>query len=380
MAAPLQPGPLLLFGSGETSANGQKAFDWLFRRLGQPLRVAILETPAGFELNSQQVAQRIADFLRQRLQNYRPEVMLAPARRRGGEWSTDNPTVVAPLLGSNVIFLGPGSPSYAVRQLHDSLAWHTVRGQLRLGTAVALASAAAIAAGAWALPVYEIYKVGEDPHWQPGLDLFADFGPKLAIVPHWNNTDGGVELDTSRCFMGLARFELLLAMLPPDVVVLGVDEQTALAIDWAAGSGRVLGQGSVTVLRAGAATVFERGEDFPLTALGPYRWPELGAGIPAAIWQQVMDAATAEPAAVEPPAEVLELASRRQQARKRRDWAAADALRAEIEALGWSVQDTAERPRVIPQRMGNGEWGMGDGEWGVGSGEWGIGNWGMGEW
>ncbi len=64
---------MLLFGSGETSANGQKAFDWLFRRLGQPLRVAILETPAGFELNSQQVAQRIADFLRERLQNYRPE-------------------------------------------------------------------------------------------------------------------------------------------------------------------------------------------------------------------------------------------------------------------------------------------------------------------
>ena len=351
---------MLLFGSGETSANGQKAFDWLFRRLDQPLRVAILETPAGFEPNSQQVAQRIADFLRDRLQNHRPEVTLAPARRRGGEWSTDNPTVAAPLLDSDVIFLGPGSPSYAVRQLEDSLVWHTLRGRQRLGAAVVLASAASIAAGAYALPVYEIYKVGEDPHWKPGLDLFADFGLKLAVVPHWNNNDGGAELDTSRCFMGLTRFEPLLAMLPRDVVVLGVDEQTALAMDWAGGTGQVLGKGSVTVLRSGAPQVFGRGQSFPLTELGPYRLPEPGAGIPAAIWQQVMDAAAAETAALEPPPQVLELASRRQQARERRDWAAADALRREIEALGWSVQDTADGPRVS-RRMVNGERIMVDG-------------------
>lgn len=345
---------MLLFGSGETSANGQKAFDWLFRRLEQPPRVAILETPAGFELNSQQVAQRIADFLRQRLQNYAPLTTLVPARRRGTVWSPDAPEIVAPLLNSDVIFLGPGSPSYAVRQLQDSLAWQMLRARQRLGAAVALASAATIAAGAYALPVYEIYKVGEDPHWKPGMDLFADFGLKLAVVPHWNNSDGGAELDTSRCFMGLARFEPLLAMLPPDMVVLGMDEQTALAVDWAAGAGHVLGQGNVTVLAAGAAQVFSRGASFPLTALGPYRLPQEGDGIPATIWQQVVEAAGAEPLAVEPPLEALELASRRQQARERRDWAAADALRAEIEALGWVVQDTAEGPRVS-QRMVNGE-------------------------
>jgi hypothetical protein len=354
MMTTYEPGPMLLFGSGETSANGQKAFDWLLRRLNQPVRVAILETPAGFELNSQQVAQRIADFLRERLQNYRPDVTLVPARRRGSAWSPDDPAVVAPLLDSDVIFLGPGSPSYAVRQLHDSLAWHTLRGRQRLGAAVALASAASIAAGAYALPVYEIYKVGEDPHWKQGLDLFADFGLKLVVVPHWNNSDGGAELDTSRCFMGRERFEPLLAMLPPDVVVLGVDEQTALAMDWAAGTGHVLGQGSVTVLRAGVAQSFNRGQSFPLAELGPYRLPEPGAGIPAAVWQQVLAAAAAPPAALEPPQEVLELASRRQQARERRDWAAADALRNEIEALGWSVQDTGEGPRVS-QRMRNSE-------------------------
>ena len=344
--APHKPGPVLLFGSGETSANGQKAFDWLFRRLDQPLRVAILETPAGFELNSQQVAQRIADFLRQRLQNYAPLTTLVPARRRGTAWSPDDREIVAPLLDSDVIFLGPGSPSYAVRQLQDSLAWHLARARQRLGAAIALASAATVAAGAYALPVYEIYKVGEDPHWKPGLDLFADFGLKLAVVPHWNNSDGGAELDTSRCFMGLARFEPLLAMLPGDVVVLGVDEQTALAMDWAAGTGHVLGRGSVTVLRGGSALVFGRGQSFPLAELGAYRLPEPGDKIPETVWQQAVAATTVAPAAEQTPPDVLALLEQRQEARAQHHWVAADTLRSEIEALGWAVQDTAQGARL----------------------------------
>jgi hypothetical protein len=344
----------VLFGSGETSASGQRVFDWLFRRLGQPLRVSILETPAGFELNSRQVAQRIADFLAERLQNYTPQVTLVPARRRGTAWSPDEPTVVAPLLHSNVIFLGPGSPSYAVRQLRDSLAWHTLRSRHRLGAALALASAATIATGAFALPVYEIYKVGEDPHWKPGLDLFADFGLKLAVVPHWNNSDGGAELDTSRCFMGQERFAALHALLPADMAVLGLDEHTALAVDWAGAACHVLGRGSVTVLAGGASRVFGHGHSFALAELGTYRVPEPGSGLPGAVWQQALEAARAVRASDEPPAEVVALAERRQEARLRRDWAESDALRAQIEAQGWSVQDLAEGPKVS-RRMVNGE-------------------------
>lgn len=351
----LAPGLTVLFGSGETSASGQKVFDWLFRRLGQPLRVSILETPAGFELNSRQVAQRIADFLAERLQNYTPQVTLVPARRRGTAWSPDAPTVVAPLLRSDVIFLGPGSPSYAVRQLRDSLAWHTLRSRQRLGAALAMASAATIAVGAFALPVYEIYKVGEDPHWKPGLDLFADFGLKLVVMPHWNNSDGGSELDTSRCFMGQERFAALHAMLPADAVVVGLDEHTALAVDWAGSACHVLGRGSVTVLRDGATQSYGHGHGFALAELGTYRLPAPGSGLPGEVWQQALEAALATPNVDEPPAEVMALAERRQEARLRRNWAESDVLRAQIEALGWSVQDRAEGP-VVARKMVNGEW------------------------
>jgi cysteinyl-tRNA synthetase len=51
-------------------------------------------------------------------------------------------------------------------------------------------------------------------------------------------------------------------------------------------------------------------------------------------------------AAGEVPAEVADLARRRDEARAQRDWAAADALRDELTAAGWLVEDTPEGTRV----------------------------------
>ncbi|MGQ0603742.1 MAG: cysteinyl-tRNA synthetase, partial [Anaerolineales bacterium] len=77
------PGLVILFGSGETSASGSKVFQSLMPRLSKPLRIAVLETPAGFELNSAQVAGRVAEFLSHRLQNDKPVMDVIAARRRG---------------------------------------------------------------------------------------------------------------------------------------------------------------------------------------------------------------------------------------------------------------------------------------------------------
>ena len=51
-----------------------------------------------------------------------------------------------------------------------------------------------MASGRYTLPVYEIYKVGQDLHWIDGLSFFGDFGLRLSVIPHWNNNDGGQEL------------------------------------------------------------------------------------------------------------------------------------------------------------------------------------------
>jgi len=340
------PGRVALLGSGETSLAGGRVFEALARVLPTPLRVAILETPAGFEPNSDRVASRVADFLAARLQNYRPEVTVVAARQRGTRFSPDAPDVTLPLLNADLAFMGPGSPTYAVRQLTGSLAWHRLIARHRIGATLALASAAVISVSAWALPVYEIYKAGHDLHWQPGLDLFGAYGLKLVFVPHWNNAEGGAELDTSKCFMGQPRFEELQGLLPSDVTVVGIDEHTALAVDLADGMAEVMGAGDVTMLRPGETRRFSSGGRFSLAEFGRFAWPEAPSGLPAAVWAEALAVHEADGQPSRPPPDVLALVERREVARAQRNWALADSLRQQAIALGWQIRDTPVGPVV----------------------------------
>ena len=51
------------------------------------------------------------------------------------------------------------------------------------------------------------------------------------------------------------------------------------------------------------------------------------------------------------PAEIIELAEAREQARKEKDWVRADQLREEIQQHGYVVEDTLEGPKVTPLRI-----------------------------
>ena len=48
----------------------------------------------------------------------------------------------------------------------------------------------------------------------------------------------------------------------------------------------------------------------------------------------------------EVPAEVSELVEKRAAAKKAKDWATADAIRAQLTELGWAVKDTAQGPQL----------------------------------
>jgi len=343
-------GLIVLFGSGEIAPSGRKVHDWAMRQLEPPIRVAIMETPAGFQPNSELVAGEMAEFVRRRLQNYHPQVTVIPARKRGTPFSPDAPEVVAPVLQANYIFWGPGSPTYAVSQLRESLAWHLMVARHRLGAAMAIASAAAIASGKYTLPVYEIYKVGADLHWVEGLDLFGSYGLSLAIVSHWDNKEGGAKLDTRYGLMGRERFQRLLTLLPAEVMVVGVDEHTALILDLQAGQCRVRGRGGVTLVRDGQETSFANGEGFAISELGPFRLPAPEEGIPQDIWEQALAAQREmdEYRRPEPPTLVLGLVEEREGARARQDWASSDELRERIANEGWEVRDTPDGPDLVP--------------------------------
>lgn len=345
----VRPGAVVLFGSGETAAVGREALRWLRASGRDPCSVAVLETPAGFEVNAEAVAGRWARFLRRQSELRSAEVEQVPARRRGTPFTPDDPIIARPILGADLIVLGAGSPSYAVRQLRGSVTWSNAQAAHLLDASFFFASAAAIAAGTCALPVYEIYKVGEDPHWNDGLRLFELYGLGLAVMTHWDNTEGGAGLDTSHCYMGEPRFRELLERLPSGVVVVGIDEHTALAIDPATAEAQVLGRGGLTLVRAGRETAFESGTRLPLSELGPFALPDVDAVV-ASDTRSAIAAARAAREYTRPPAEIDALIASRQDARARRDWPTADRMRDEIAERGWHVEDTPSGPRVLPRR------------------------------
>lgn len=341
-------GRIAFLGSGETSLAGGRIFENLARLIPSPLRIAILETPAGFELNASLVAGRVGEFLQTRLQNYKPRIDLIPARKQGTEFSPDNLEILQPLLQANMIFMGPGSPSYVARQLRGTLAWDILRTRHRLGATLVFASAATISVGEWVLPVYEIYKVGEDVHVKDGLRFFSDFGLHLCFIPHWNNTEGGADLDTNRCFMGMERFEQWRKLTPAQNIIVGLDEHSGIIIDCDKGLCDVHGLGSVSVLKRGSLEIYPAGAGFLLSELGNYIPPNpIEKGIDPKVWEMVLNSSNSH-AKVEPPSdEVLSLLEQRRQARVNKNFAESDRLRNMITALGWAVQDGREGQKLL---------------------------------
>lgn len=334
-------GRIAFLGSGETSLAGGRIFETLARLLPQPLRIAILETPAGFELNASLVAGRVGDFLKTRLGNYKPVIDLVPARKKGTEFSPDNPEILKPLLQANMIFMGPGSPSYMSRQLKDTLAWEIIRARHRQGATLVFASAATISVGQWVLPVYEIYKVGEDVHVKDGLGFFSDFGMHVSFVPHWNNAEGGVDLDTSRCFVGMERFEQWRGLTPNDNIIVGLDEHSGIIMDCEKGICDVHGVSSVSVIKHDSSGMYPAGSNFSLSELGTCTPPDpIESGLRPDVLELIRSTYTSENNG--PPGEVLALLEKRRKARANKDFSSSDSLRDEIAALGWRIKDTKE--------------------------------------
>ena len=227
----------------------------LIARVSDPrLDAILLDTPFGFQENADELAARIMTYFHEHVGC---DIGLASLRHSGRATAREFERFLTRLGQANYIFAGPGSPTYALRHWRD----HGVRDRLlekvAMGGCLAFASAAAIGLGAYALPVYEIYKVGDDPSWTPGLDLLGAIGVRCAVIPHYNNREGGTH-DTRFCYMGESRLRLLESMLLDGLLILGVDEYTACLIDLEAQTVTVRGRGGVTARRGGIERRWER--------------------------------------------------------------------------------------------------------------------------
>jgi len=263
-------GTLALLGSGETSSQGRKIQDYLMSRINLvPVPVAMLETPAGFQPNADGVYVKIGEFYEKSLQNFRPQIQYIKAWKKGTLYDPSDPELVKGLLDARYIFSGPGSPTYAARNLMDTLAERYLVEAFEDGATIVLASAAAIAAGSHVMRVYEIFKAGDDLCWDKGLSLLSSMGFEIdpVIVSHWNNAEGGAGLDTSHCYVGEERFLKMLEMLPENRTILGIDEHTACIFEPDSDRIKVMGAGRATILRGEQSHVIPAGETFPLELL-----------------------------------------------------------------------------------------------------------------
>jgi hypothetical protein len=236
----------------------------LFERLGPgSVAAAILDTPYGFQENADDLSLRTVRFFAESVGR---DVTVASYRSRDVDAVTAA-TALARIREARYLMAGPGSPSYALRQWAGGPIPAALSDLLRDGGILTMASAAALTLGTVTIPVYEVYKVGEDPSWLPGLDLLAPAtGLQAAVVPHYDNAEGGNH-DTRFCYMGERRLRILERQLPPGTWILGVDSHTALVLDLERRTATVSGLGGVTIRVAGRSTAFPAGSEVSIDRL-----------------------------------------------------------------------------------------------------------------
>ena len=264
------PRILTIMGSGETAPTMMKHHRELIARFPGTPKAVVLDTPYGFQENSAELASKAVEYFRKSVGH---PIEIAGLTRLHGQDTLTVEQGLARVRQADYVFAGPGSPTYALRQWAGTSVPDIVRGKMRTGGAVTFASAAALTLGRYTVPVYEIYKVGDDPSWLEGLDVLGEIGLNVAVIPHYDNAEGGHH-DTRFCYLGEHRLAMLEEQLPADAHVIGVDEHTGVILDLDSNTATVIGNSTITVRIKGRSTIHNSGDVISIDAL---RDPATGA-------------------------------------------------------------------------------------------------------
>jgi len=371
-------------GSGETSPTMVTPHQQILASLGKlnSLKLTILDTPFGFQENADDLTDKLIDFFTQSVGATPKAISLRNTSVTGAALGE----AVNSIRESDWLFAGPGSPSYALKVWHE-LGVSPHFDEVLVDGTVVLASAAALTAGSHTIPVYEMYKVGDEPHWLPGLNLIERHtGMPAAMIPHYDNADGANH-DTRFCYIGERRLRVMESLLPPEVFIIGVDEHTGIRFDLDERTAHVFGRGTMTIrhhgeswtVTSGESATFEEiishtgstivlGEPAPLFKVDPHKVEELlDAGkvsdaVDALLNLDELDRDTETRAAVHslvtrlghiaasPKVDIMSvigpyvdaLLQARQAARAGGRWDDADAIRDQLMEMKVTIQDTKD--------------------------------------
>ena len=261
------PRILTIMGSGETAPTMVSTHRKLTSLLSKPVKAVLLDTPYGFQENAPELATRAVEYFHT---SVNIDITVAGLVRLHDTHIAADPVLVERGLravsDADYLFAGPGSPTYALRQWSGSTVAQSIINKLQNGGIVTFASAAALTLGKVTVPVYEVYKVGQDVQRLEGLDILSAIGINAAVIPHYDNAEGANH-DTRFCYLGEARLRMFEDLLDADTYVLGVDEHTGLIIDIDAQTATVVGNGTVTLRLREQSFTYESGFTLPLGTL-----------------------------------------------------------------------------------------------------------------
>ncbi len=151
----------------------------------------------------------------------------------------NDPALAALVEGAGLVYLSGGSPQFLAQTLRGTAVWAAIQDAWAAGAALAGCSAGAMAFTGWVPAMRDLGR-----HPDPGLGLL----PHLRVIPHFDRMLGWVPDILTRA----------LLRPPEGVVVLGIDEETALVggpEEWV-----VHGRQSVWVLSEGHQESYVAGQ------------------------------------------------------------------------------------------------------------------------
>lgn len=230
-------GAIVLAGSGEFTPVMTAVDEAVLRRTpGTPARVAILPTASGAE------GAVPFDWIARGMRHFAALGCDAVGVPILGREDADIAAHVTALAGADLIYLSGGNPGRLVAALRETDAWRAIEAVWQRGGTIAGSSAGAMAlAGRTVTTPAERGRGWLESAWRPALGLV----PGVGVLPHFDR-------------FGAARSAPLIAAAPPDLAILGIDEDTAIFL--ADGVATVMGMGTVSVHRAGQVTVYRGGD------------------------------------------------------------------------------------------------------------------------
>lgn len=171
---------------------------------GRPRRAVFLPTAA-----AEEGEDRIRYWVELGKHHYEAmDVRPVPLRVLSRE-DADNPRAADAIAGAGLIYLSGGDPGYLADTLRDTLVWSAIVDAWQAGAALAGCSAGACALTAVASRV-------RNGTSRPGRGLGVI--PELTVLPHFDRIEAWVPGIVTR----------IREDAPPDTVVIGIDEETAL--------------------------------------------------------------------------------------------------------------------------------------------------------